>query len=166
MAIIRPARAEDLPLLPAIEIEADLIYATVGLDVVVGMPPASIQRLRQGPVWVACNTDDRPIGFALAGTIDGQGFLDQLSVLPAHGRRGVGAALLAAVASWAEARGFPALLLTTYRDPPWNAPFYAKHGFTHLPPEHWSGDVRELVARETALGHPRERRTVMRALLR
>ena len=166
MALIRPARAEDLPLLPAIEIEADRLYATVGLDVVLGMQPASLARLRQGPVWVARDAADRSIGFALAGVLDGQGFLDQLSVLPAHGRRGVGAALLAAVLSWATAQGFPALLLTTYRDPPWNAPFYAKHGFAPLPPEHWSRGVRELVARETALGHPPERRTVMRRELR
>lgn len=148
-------------MLAAIEIEADLIYASVGLDVVLAMQPASLARLRHGPAWVACAAADRPIGFALAGTIDNCGFLDQLSVLPAHGRRGVGAALLATVLSWAQAQAYAALILTTYRDPPWNAPFYAKHGFAPLPLDRWGAGLRALVARETALGHPPERRIAM-----
>ena len=161
MSVIRPARADDLPFLPAIETEADLIYAGVGLDLVMAMQPASQARLAQGPLWVAADPDDRPVGFALAGTIAPWAFLDQLSVLPGHGRQGLGTALLETVAAWAKTQGFPALILTTYREPPWNAPFYAKHGFSELTQAHWSAALIALVARETALGHPLERRCVM-----
>jgi hypothetical protein len=34
-----------------------------------------------------------------------------------------------AVCAWATGQGFDAVTLTTYRDVPWNAPFYARLGF-------------------------------------
>jgi hypothetical protein len=37
-----------------------------------------------------------------------------------------------AVSDWARYRGLPAVTLTTFRDVPWNGPFYAKLGFREL----------------------------------
>jgi 4-diphosphocytidyl-2-C-methyl-D-erythritol kinase len=53
----------------------------------------------------------------------------EIDVLPSHGRRGVGAALLEHACAWARASGYRSVGLGTLADVPWNAPFYAKHGF-------------------------------------
>jgi GNAT superfamily N-acetyltransferase len=55
--------------------------------------------------------------------------LEQLSVLPDQGRRGLGRALLRAGCAWAADRGYRELTLATYRGVAWNAPFYATEGF-------------------------------------
>ncbi len=41
----------------------------------------------------------------IASIRDGLGYLEELAVLPAHGRRGLGGHLLAAVDGWARSRG-------------------------------------------------------------
>jgi ribosomal protein S18 acetylase RimI-like enzyme len=61
--------------------------------------------------------------------VDGEGHLDELAVTPAHGRRGVGRALVDEVLAWSAARGLPSVTLTTFRDVPWNGPYYEKLGF-------------------------------------
>jgi ribosomal protein S18 acetylase RimI-like enzyme len=75
--------------------------------------------------------DDRGsiIGFAVAWMVDREGHLDELAVAPAHGRRGVGRALVDEVVAWTLARELPSITLTTFRDVPWNSPYYEKLGF-------------------------------------
>ncbi|WP_370039331.1 GNAT family N-acetyltransferase, partial [Nocardioides sp.] len=65
--------------------------------------------------------------------------LEQLSVrLPEHGRRGVGTALVHAACEEARWAGHDSLTLCTYRDVPWNGPFYRRLGFSEdpAPPPH------------------------------
>jgi ribosomal protein S18 acetylase RimI-like enzyme len=78
--------------------------------------------------WVAVD-DGAIVGFAVGWVVDGEGHLDELAVVPAHGRRGVGRALVDAVVAWTAAQGLPSITLTTFRDVPWNAPYYEKLGF-------------------------------------
>jgi ribosomal protein S18 acetylase RimI-like enzyme len=54
--------------------------------------------------------------------------LDQLSVDPAYGRRGIGRALLGAAVTAGRAAGYAAISFTTFRDVTFNAPFYASLG--------------------------------------
>ena len=44
--------------------------------------------LRQ--VWVGCDTQDVPVGMVIASSRDGAAYVEELDVLPAHGRRGLG----------------------------------------------------------------------------
>jgi len=83
-------------------------------------------------VWVATDEADRPVGFAAAGPLAGFIHLKELSVDPAHGRRGIGGSLVEAVVGWARERGFDRVSLTTFRDVPFNQPFYARLGFAEL----------------------------------
>ena len=55
--------------------------------------------------------------------------LEQLSVHPDHAGHGIGRALLRAGCDWAAAHGYAEITLATYRDVPWNGPFYASEGF-------------------------------------
>lgn len=91
------------------------------------------------------------IGFALVSERGGELYLDQISVHPDHGRKGLGAALVTAVFQLAEMRKFKTVVLSTFRDLPWNAPFYAGLGFKELPHrklEPWMLQIEAEQARE------------------
>lgn len=84
--------------------------------------------LGAGTLWVA-DVEGEPIGF-LAGRIEGPRLhIDEVDVLRAHQGKGVGRRLLETAAAYARANGLTALSLTTFRNVPWNAPFYASFGF-------------------------------------
>lgn len=105
------------------------------------------------------------VGFALCGEVDGNSHLLELDVVPEHGRRGIGSALLESVCDVASARGREAMTLTTLRDVPWNAPFYATRGFSEMPEDEWGPGLAGIVARERLLGFPMRLRVVMRRML-
>jgi 4-diphosphocytidyl-2-C-methyl-D-erythritol kinase len=87
-----------------------------------------------GQVWVACPEDGVPVGMVIASLREGAVYIEELDVLPEHGRRGLGARPLGRVCAWARAQGHPAVTLSTFRDVPWNGPFYRRHGFRDLQP--------------------------------
>ena len=70
-----------------------------------------------------------PVGFAHVEMVDGFAHLAQVSVHPDAMRQGVGSALVRAAMREAWDLGYDRLSLTTYRDLPWNGPFYARLGF-------------------------------------
>lgn len=74
------------------------------------------------------------VGFAQVLETHGIAHLEQVSVLPEHGRKGHGRMLVAAAKAEASRRGYRKLTLRTYRDVPWNAPFYASCGFGAIAP--------------------------------
>ena len=163
--MIRPPRPDELRLLPQIENAADQRYARVGLSFIVDMPPATLASLeyarRRNHLWIALSPYGRPIGFALMKLRGNGAWLDQLSVLDRWQGHGAGTALIERVATQAGQLGFETLHLSTYRDVPWNAPFYARRGFSEVPRARWSRVVRQLMQQENDHGHPSWRRIVM-----
>lgn len=98
----------------------------------VSIPPELMQlAIGQGLVWVALAEAGEPLGFVWLDTdIGGQAIgIAEIDVLPEHGRRGIGAALLEHACAWARMAGYRRVDLGTLADVPWNAPFYAGHGF-------------------------------------
>lgn len=96
------------------------------------IPPELLQRaISRGLVWVALDEVRMPVGFVWLDTDVGSGGIGiaEIDVLPEHGRRGIGAALLEHACAWARAAGYRRVDLGTLADVPWNAPFYARHGF-------------------------------------
>ncbi|WP_309491575.1 MULTISPECIES: GNAT family N-acetyltransferase [unclassified Microbacterium] len=94
--------------------------------------------------------DATVVGFVHVLEIDGHAHLEQLSVLPSHGRRGIGRRLVEAALAEARRRGHPRVSLRTYADVPWNAPFYASCGFIVTEPD--TPLLRSLIRIETDLG--------------
>lgn len=95
------------------------------------IPPALLDAaIARGLVWVALE-QGMPVGFVwLDDDVGGDAIgIAEIDVLPTHGRRGIGAALLEHACAWARAAGYCRVDLGTLGDVPWNAPFYAKHGF-------------------------------------
>jgi GNAT superfamily N-acetyltransferase len=163
---VRPARLEDTPLLPPIEKEAGRIFADIGMaDVGDGsVTDEATHRRAQGEerLLVAVDAEDRPVGFALLGEVDGVAHLFEISMHPDHGRAGVGSRLLEAAITWARARAYRGMTLSTFRSVRWNGPWYARHGFRELAPTALSPGLQELRRREKAVGLEVDQRCFMR----
>jgi ribosomal protein S18 acetylase RimI-like enzyme len=93
-----------------------------------------------------------PVGFVHVMVIDGHAHLEQLSVLPEQQRKGIGAALTRAAMAEARNQGFDRLSLCTYRDVPWNGPFYRAVGFTEVAEADYAPYERGLHDKERELG--------------
>ena len=100
-------------------------------------------------------------GYAVGEVVDGAAHLEQLSVHPGHARQGLGARLLEHFRAVARERGMGRTTLTTFREIPWNAAYYARLGFTVLPEAEWGPELRAKVAEEAAHGLDRWPRVVM-----
>ena len=156
--MIRRPRATEIKLLPQIEKEADRRYARAGLRRVLDMQPAGLASLEQGRrgglLWLAVSRVGRPVGFALMKVHGGTIWLDQLSVLDRWQRHGHGAALIDSSAARARALWFDALYLSTYRDVPWNGPYYKRRGFEEVPRSAFTRPLRIVLLTERSQGHP------------
>ena len=153
---VRPAAPQDLAGLAAAERAAAELFAEHPLREGFLATPTGEGDLREamaaGRLFAAIAPDGSAVGFAIAGEVGAEGHLQEVSVHPAHGRRGVGEALVGAVLAWARARGHRAVTLTTLESVPWNAPWYRKLGFRALAPAELSEDLRALLDEEAARG--------------
>ncbi|TDD27627.1 GNAT family N-acetyltransferase [Actinomadura sp. KC06] len=146
---VRAARPGDLAGLPAIESSGDAMFAEIGIVFPAG--PTVVEELigKGGEILVA---GDPPVGFAATEEVDGAVHLAQISVRGDLAGRGIGVPLLEAVKARAAAAGSPGVSLLTFRDVPWNGPWYAGHGFVELPEERWGPEVRSYWDAEVKAG--------------
>ena len=151
-APIRAARRDELEALIAIEREAGRAFAAIGMPEIAADDPGSVAELERFRAdvraWVAVDEADRPVAYLLSAVVDGCAHVEQVSVAPAHARRRLGAALVDHLAAIARGQGRPAVTLTTFRDVPWNAPYYERLGFTVVEPAGQGPELRALVAAE------------------
>jgi GNAT superfamily N-acetyltransferase len=169
MARIRPPRRDELDALREIERDAGRAFAAIGEPgVATDEPPtvAELERFRaEGRAWVAVDDGDRPVAYLLSAVVDGCAHVEQVSVASTHARRGLGAALIDHLAAIAAADGLRALTLTTFRDVPWNAPYYRRLGFAVVEPADYGPQLAALVARESASVPSEAPRVAMRRAL-
>ncbi len=154
---VRPARPDELALLPALEARADALFEPLGI----GPLPGSGTVEEFGTALVVLVAGDPPVGLCRIDAVGDGAHLEQLSVDPDHGHRGIGRMLLRAACAWAAEAGYRTLTLATYREIPWNGPFYASEGFVEVGPvDEW------LVARGRAPEEPVMGRFGTRVLMR
>lgn len=152
----------DWPVVQDIERRAGALFREIGMDAIADDPPPTDDELDEAAlVLVAADELGELVGYARLELLDGHAHLEQLSVLPEHGGRGFGTALLDAVADWARELGHPEITLTTFRDVAFNAPVYAKRGYVEVPETDWTEAMRALVAEEAAHGLDPATRVVM-----
>jgi len=159
------ARPQDLRLMASIELAAAQLLRghapEAVLNEVTGERVLSDAQ-REGRLWVAL-AGDAPVGFAHVVVVEPNAVhLDELDVHPDHGRRGLGTRLVTAVCAWAQARGDLPVTLATFREVPWNMPFYARLGFEEIPRAELSPALRSVVEDEARRGLDPARRLVMR----
>jgi putative acetyltransferase len=162
---IVPARSEHLATLPTIELAAARLLEGHAPESAL-LETTSLTTFRQaadaGRLWVALHVGV-PVGFALVEMLARDlPHLDEIDVTPAHGRRGIGTALVRSVCRWAAGEGFEALTLTTFRAVRWNMPFYARLGYSEVPARSLRRELSAVVANESARGLAPDRRLVMR----
>ncbi|HVK42162.1 MAG TPA: GNAT family N-acetyltransferase [Phenylobacterium sp.] len=88
-------------------------------------------RIASGGLLVA-EEGGEAVAFVMFLEVEGCGYVEQIDVAPSHERRGIGARLIEAVADLARERGWPALTLSTFKDVPFNAPYYRRLGFAEV----------------------------------
>jgi GNAT superfamily N-acetyltransferase len=161
---IRLARLQDVPKLHSIEKEAGTLFEgwLPNLAGTLVSEETFAHACQESRLFVAVDGQDEPVGFALLLWVDGQVHLEELDVYPAHGRQGLGARLVEATLQWARERGKQAVTLTTFREIPWNAPFYRRLGFVELGEEELGPELRGIRDKETEKGLDPAGRCVMR----
>lgn len=159
------AEALHLAAIPAIELSASSMFRQADLPLKIRYRVTDKETLRvaqrEGRIWIATRHHTEAVGFALISLLDGSAHLDEVGVLPAHGRNGIGTCLVQTAVSWAAAQGHTMLTLVTFRHLPWNAPFYASLGFTAVAAEALGEEMQQLLAEEQAAGISIKSRQVM-----
>jgi GNAT superfamily N-acetyltransferase len=166
--VVRLAGPEHVALLPDIERAAATRFGdSVPQSVLSHVSSVDTLSTAQqaGLLWVALESASCPVGFAVASVNGRRVHLEELDVLPEHGRKGVGAALVEAIEDWALSSGYIEMTLTTFCDVPWNAPFYARLGFEVVSEEELDSELLRRLSDESALGLERSRRVAMRKSL-
>jgi GNAT superfamily N-acetyltransferase len=143
---IRRARPDEFVMLRELEFRADKLFETVGIGPFVNDEAED----HFGRAALVLVVGDPPEGFVCVELVDGIPHIWQLAVDPDRGRRGLGRALMTAACDWARSEGFDAITLTTYRDVPWNGPFYKSLGFVVM--ETLTPDLSAIRQHERAIG--------------
>lgn len=159
------ARPEDVEALPGIELSAATTFngSVPASALEGGIAESEFHRAQQeGRLWVAL-MDEIPVGFALVEMLANDlPHLQEMDVAPEHGRRGLGTALLQAVVEWLRRSGHEQITLTTFRNVPWNMPFYSRFGFQELHADELRPELVKVVREEAGRGLDPAQRVVMR----
>ena len=123
-SVVRPADPSEFEHLRWIELESDRLLEEYGIG------PFPVDEGGNRPaVATAFAVGEPAVGFVFLGVVDDAAHVDQVSVLPEHGRRGIGRALLEAAVGWAREVGVTKLELHVF---PWNEPairLYEQFGY-------------------------------------
>jgi GNAT superfamily N-acetyltransferase len=163
---IRLARPEDATALPEVERDAGRSFlairdlAWVASDTVTSAED-HLPLIAARTVWVA-EEDSDIVGFLAAEVFGDALHIWEVAVERDYQQRGIGARLLTAAAQHARTARLVALTLTTFRDVPWNAPFYARNGFRLLDAASLDDRLAEALRLEIENGLPGEQRCAMR----
>lgn len=164
--MIRPGRLEDVESLRGLERAAGQRFAEIGMSEIAEDEPIEARRLAGyaagGRCWVVVDDLGAPVGYVVVDVIDRAAHVEQLSVLPSHQGRGLGAALLDTVEQWAREQQLQALTLTTFAHVPWNRPWYERLGFRTLNEGDLSAGLESVRTTEAAHGLDPAVRVVMR----
>jgi len=162
--VVTLAEPEDLAALADIEARAATLFDDHPLSAVLAGVvdhPRDFAAVQAADLlWVA-RIGNTPIGFVLVEATEDGWHLEEIDVHPDHGRKGIGAALVRAVCAAATQRASGHVTLTTFRDVPWNEPFYSRLGFQAIAPQDLSPAFRARVAQEAARGLPANLRVAM-----
>ncbi|MEM6475167.1 MAG: GNAT family N-acetyltransferase [Pseudomonadota bacterium] len=162
---LRLARKDDAQAFHEIEEDAAVLFQSEPLLDGIPIPPSTsaddhAKAIAKGRSLAAV-IGGQVVGFAAAAPVGRELHLNELSVARDHQQRGIGAALLRALQIDARNSGFRAITLSTFREVPWNAPFYARHGFVEVVNLEEHPHLAEALAGAVELGIPAETRCAM-----
>ncbi len=128
MTVVRIAKDSELSKLSSIEESADSLFEEAGIT---NLPPvASLDELKGAKCILVAGSPPR--GFIRIDELGKMAHIEQLSVERDSMGQGLGGKLLRAAIEWAKENGYSQITLITFKNIPWNGPFYKKHGFDQL----------------------------------
>ncbi|PTT31591.1 GNAT family N-acetyltransferase [Pseudomonas sp. HMWF021] len=165
--VVRRAQQRDAAALPAIERSAAELFRTDPTlawlaDTDVASAAQHRQAIDHGHVWVAENASAQLAGFIRALDFNNLLHIEELSVSLAFQGQGLGRQLVLAAIEHARLQHMHAVTLTTFRDVPWNAPFYERMGFVVAAADGLEAHLSEALQKEVEHGFAAERRCAMR----
>jgi len=166
--LIRPATREDAAAMAAVEVAAAQRFRGIGMaDIADGEPTdaaAVLVRIDDGRAYVAVDPQGMCVGFAFYRLLDAQRlYLEELDVAPSHSGQRIGARLIEQVMARAAREHVEQVVLSTFRDAPWNAPYYARLGFRIIDDAALDDALRAIRVHHVALGLDETQRVFMRA---
>ncbi len=150
---IRPGAEADLERLVAVEVAAGQLFRTVGMTEVAEDVPQVADLREAGEadrLWVT-QVGVEIAGYVVAEVLDGNAHVAQVSVDPDFAGRTLGRAMVEHVEEWGRAAGRPATTLTTFRDVPWNGPYYLRLGYRILAEAEIGPELARTMAHEATL---------------
>jgi GNAT superfamily N-acetyltransferase len=153
--VVRKASIQDIALLEAVELKAAERFNTEKLLASLAKRTVHLSQLQAaqaaGTLWVASAEDYVIVGFLLAEVLDNNLHVSEMSVVPSHGRQGIGSALLDAATTHALTTS-RRVSLTTFATVPWNGPFYAQRGFREMSKGEIGAGLAARLQQEAELG--------------
>ncbi|RON22504.1 GNAT family N-acetyltransferase [Pseudomonas lini] len=168
---VRRAQSADASTLPAIERSAAALFRcdpSLAWLADAAVPDAEDHQMaiEKEQVWVTQSADNELMGFLSAIEVDNELHIQEISVSQQFQGQGAGRKLLLTALEHARKRELHGLTLTTFRDLPWNEPFYRQFGFETLGPAEIGPRLTTVLNNEINHGLPGERRCAMRLKLR
>ncbi|SDR25764.1 Acetyltransferase (GNAT) family protein [Paraburkholderia fungorum] len=136
--MFRFAALHDAQSIREIEFEAGQRFLSVDMAGIADAAPMDLEvverKIDTGEIIVAVdfNADKALVGFVMFEPQPTRIYVQELDVLTTHAGRRIGAALIEQVAQLARERALKQLVLSTFRDVPWNAPYYRRLGFADI----------------------------------
>jgi GNAT superfamily N-acetyltransferase len=170
---IRTGGLQDIDLLIDIDNDASTLFERAGLrldaerdrEITLAARERWMKCLAAGTVLLSEDDTGRAVAFAAVGARDAEPYLDQLSVRMDSMGKGMGTVLLYEALKIATRSHGRVLWLTTYEHLSWNRPFYERHGFVSVAPEHCGEQLRgELSFERRLLPDPQHRIAMRREL--
>ncbi|KAF1809955.1 acyl-CoA N-acyltransferase [Eremomyces bilateralis CBS 781.70] len=135
---------EDVPHLIEIERSASELFRHIGMDsVAYDEPPSEIHLIKDSisnRILLASedpSLESSPVAY-LSMELDEDHktvYLAQVSVDYRYARKGIGERLIDHLEAYAHRKGYETIVLTTFKDVPWNGPYYQRLGFYELDAE-------------------------------
>lgn len=133
---VRLAAREEVGALPLMQVAAGNLFRALDMALVADGPTPEVavfaQAQQAGRLLVALD-EGKVVGFVRLEVLDAALHVEQVTVSPEHGGRGIGRRLMLAAEELARERGYHRMTLTTFRDVPFNGPFYESLGWQVLP---------------------------------
>lgn len=166
----RRAIEADADVIPELEQSAGLLFRTdqelAWLADADNLPADRYREIiAEGWSWIAENIEGHATAFLAATLEDRELHIWELGVRIECQLRGIGRQLMQRLIAQATQGRISAVTLTTFRDLPWNMPFYQSIGFEPVAPENLDPRLAALLAAEIKKGLPAARRCAMRRML-
>lgn len=162
---VRQATMSDVSAIRYIERQAAQAFRDLGMESVASMEPTQAQvvtaHIRDGLAWVWDGRQRGPMAVLLLRVASELAHIDLVCVHPRHRGHQHGKTLLEAAGVWARAHHREELTLTTFREVPWNAPYYERLGFRILEPEWQAPEIAVIRDDERRAGLDRWSRVAM-----